>query len=222
MKRSMGILVLIVILITTSVNVCGATGYAVSNYQFNDYQEGAFHNIAAVVGTHLNNMGYNSGHTYNSAQTIRAFLSGNNTKVYYLAGHSGACFQGCEPGGLTRTLSGGQNAMLQGLNNLTMVKLMYFSGCSTGAYSGAQGGYLDAYAITLGVDATIAFQSTIYFTGLPLTGCHYFDNRAFYYMRQGYSVGSAANNAKYDLLSQGLGSFGTDSIFIIGSGTYIN
>jgi hypothetical protein len=99
---------------------------------------------------------------------------------------------------------------------------MYFAGCSTGAYSSEQQGWLDACAYTLGVDAVVSFESTIYYTGFTTSGCHYFDNRAFYYMGQGYSGGSAANNAKFDLLAQGFGSFGTDSVHIFRTGVYIN
>ena len=164
-KRLINTFIILIILLGLLTSVTAATGKSFCNWQYNGGLIGPFAQSAYTIRNMLGVVGYTATDGHNSGWNIRDKLYINETKVYYMFGHSGAGHQGCEPGYLTISTTDAERAPISTISsNLSMVKLLYFQGCHTGEFDPVQNSCLDTAAYNKGADSTVAFmeQTTYY------------------------------------------------------------
>lgn len=143
---------------------------------------------ALTIASYFNFVGFSATSYYNSnASSVRSSLYGQ--KIAHINGHGGPGVITCGYNGATKIKATGTSdstyyslSDTYGGTGLPTTKFIFFDGCSTSQYSSTYGD-LDNYCYySLGVDSTLAYSSSVYFTtGNPNVGCALFSKQFFSY-----------------------------------------
>ena len=203
-----------------SSNVFAASGYARVYYFTGTGALGS--GTTSTISSYLTNMGYSSARGLNNTvSTITSAFSSREVvhilcHGYYAdSTHKGGGLQ-CVPGSLNPVDWIWANNLT---NSMSQAELFFFESCYSGC-TNPSNGRLDSTCIGLGAQSTIAFVNEITASSSS-DGIHYFSQRVYYYLGQGYDITTSVYYAQTNTINMYGSYYGADSCVVQGGSNTI-
>jgi len=223
MKKKLSIVILMVFLVTTlfATAANAATGTARVYYYTGGDAVGP--GTTSTINSYLTTMGYSSVRSANCGPSI-VTLALSSSKVIHILAHGFKESPTSKGGGLQCVAGSADPADWVWADNLSnsmsQAKLIFMEACYSGCTHPVRG-RLDTTCRNLGAQSTIAFTSEIT-AGSDSDGIHYFAQRVYFYLSQGYNVNTSVINAKTNTVNKYGLYYGSDSCVVLGGTTTIS